>query len=155
MFGKVKKILGIEGVKVQLQSDNQFSLQSGLITGHLKITTKTQSWIESIEVRLIEKYSRGRGDKKLVDEYVIGVLQMNEKMSILPEEIIEVPFELHFTYIKSEAEKIGEDFFVLRGPVYLAKMLKNVKSEFKIEVRVNVEGLKLQPFAEKPLLAKP
>ena len=154
MFGKVKKILGIEGVKVQLQTDNQFSLQSGLITGQLKITTKTQSWIESIEVRLIEKYSRGRGEKKLVDEYVIGILQMNEKMSILPEEVIEVPFELHFTYIKSEAEKMSDDYFVLRGPVYLAKKFKNVKSEFKIEVRDLVEGLKLQPFAEKPLLAK-
>lgn len=155
MFGKVKKILGIEGVKVQLQTDNQFSLQSGLITGQLKITTKTQSWIDSIEVRLIEKYSRGRGEKKLVDEYIIGILELNERMSILPEEIIEVPFELHFTYIKSEAEKMGDDFFVLRGPVYLAKKFKNVKSEFKIEVRVFVEGLKLQPFAEKVLQAKP
>ncbi len=155
MFGKVKKVLGIEGVKVQLQSDDKFSLKSGLISGQLKITTKTQSLIESIEVRLIEKYSRGRGDKKLVDEYVIGILEMNERMNILPVEIIEVPFELQFTYIKSEAEKMGEDYFVLRGPVFLAKKLKNVKSEFKLEVRVFVEGLKLQPFAEKALIAKP
>ncbi len=155
MFGKVKKMLGIEGVKVQLIVEPHFSLRSGLITGKLEFTTKTTSEISAIEIRLIEKYSRGRGSSKRVDEYIIGSMVMNEKMKIQSQEIIELPFELPFTYVSSEMEKLGEGHFLLKGPVTFAKMLKNVKSEFRLETRVEVKDLKLQPFAEKLLLAKP
>ena len=72
MFGKVKKILGIEGVKVEVFCDDKISLKSEIIEGEIKLKTKTDSTIEAIHIKLIEKYSRGRNDDKLIDEYVLG-----------------------------------------------------------------------------------
>jgi hypothetical protein len=148
MFGKVKKILGIEGVKLELIVESSFTKNNERINGIIKLTTKTNATITSISVRLIEKYSRGRKNTQLIDEYVLGELDLKDIFSITPDEIVEVPFELDFVNLRSEVDKMAEQNILLRGPILFAKMLKNVKSTFRLEAHAHVEGTKLQPFAE-------
>ena len=75
MFGKVKKILGIEGVKLELILPDKISAVSGIITGIVKLTSiSDDNIIESIKINLVEKYARGRGENRLVNEYVMGEL---------------------------------------------------------------------------------
>ena len=154
MFGKVKKILGIEGVKVEIITDRHLVLQSEIIDGTLKLTTKTASTIESIQIKLIEKYSRGRNDDKLIDEYVLGETIMDEETPIASDEIIEVPFTLEFINARSEMDKMADNNLLLKGPVKLAKWLKKVKSSYRLEAHVKVRETKLQPFATVELKAK-
>ena len=154
MFGKVKKILGIEGVKMELHVDTPFKLDKEKITGVIKLTTKTKSDISSISLRLIEKYSRGRNKSKLIDEYVLGELVMSEPIMITPDEIIEIPFELDFINLRSEIDKIADGNILMRGPLKIAKLIKNVKSLFRLEAQASVQGTRLQPFAEVELVPK-
>jgi sporulation-control protein spo0M len=148
MFGKVKKILGIEGVKLELNVENTFAKNDERISGNIKLTTKTSATITSISVRLIEKYSRGRKNTQLIDEYVLGELELKDNFAITSDEIIEVPFELEFVNLQSEVDKMAEGNILLRGPIIFAKMLKKVTSTFRLEAHAHVEGTKLQPFAE-------
>lgn len=154
MFGKVKKILGIEGVKMEIIMDHVINLQSEAVTGIIKLTTKTDSDIESIDVKLIEKYSRGRNENRLIDEYVLGKIILNEKQSIASDEIIEVPFHLDFVHAKSEMDKAASDNFFLKAPIKIAKWIKKVSSTYRIEAHAHVKGTKLQPFAELKLKVK-
>jgi hypothetical protein len=154
MFGKVKKILGIEGVKMELFIDGPFTLKDQKVTGVIKLTTKTESEVSSITVRIIEKYSRGRNKSKLIDEYVLGELVMSDQINITPEEIIEIPFDLEFINLRSEIDKMSDGNLLMRGPLKLAKLIKNVSSIFRIEAQATVKGTKLQPFAELEMRPK-
>lgn len=93
MFGKVKKILGIEGVKLELILPDKVSAETGIITGMIKLTSLSDNnIIEGIQLRMVEKYSRGRGDSKLINEYPMGELVKNDVIHISKNDIIEVPF---------------------------------------------------------------
>ena len=153
MFGKVKKILGIEGVKIEIITDESLSLSSEVKEGIIKLRTKTASDIQSIHIRLIEKYSRGRNDEKLIDEYVLGETTLDEELSIASDEIIEVPFSLEFVNARSEVDQMAARNFLWRGPVKIAKWIKKVSSSYRLEAHAKVEGTKLQPHAE--IMLKP
>lgn len=148
MFGKVKKILGIEGVKMELTVPKGQNLKSEKITGMIKLTTQTDSIVESIDIKLVEKYTRGRGEEKLIDEYVLGEITLKEEIPIKSDEIIEVPFELEYVFAQSAMDRLADDNLLLRGPIKLAKMFKKVKSSYKIIAEAIVKDTKLHPFAE-------
>lgn len=153
MFGKVKKILGIEGVKLEVIVPEKVDRDLGLITGFVKFTSLSDdNVIESIHLKMIEKYSRGRKDSKLINEYLMGELTLREKIMISKNDIIEVPFTLEFVFVKSEMDKLQESNFLSRGIVGLAKKLRGVRSEFSVRAEATVRGTTLQPFDVKPVL---
>ena len=65
-------------------------------------------------MKLTERYSRGRGQDKLIDEYTMGQLDGKRK-SPFQNEIIEVPFELDFVFVQSEMDRIGIIIFGKRN----------------------------------------
>lgn len=153
MFGKVKKMLGIEGVKLELLIPGKVDRDLGLVTGFVKLTSLSDdNVIEAIRLRMIEKYTRGRKDSKLINEYQMGELLLNEKIRISKNDIIEIPFTLDFVFVKSEMDKMQESNIVSRGIVALAKKLKGVQSEFTVRAEATVKGTTLQPFDVKPIL---
>ena len=100
MFGKVKKILGIEGVKLELIIPDNVSAETGIIIGIIKLTSLSDNnIIEGIHLRMVEKYSRGRGDSKLINEYPMGELVKNDVIHISKNDIIEVPFEMELVHV--------------------------------------------------------
>lgn len=154
MFGKVKKILGIEGVKIELIVDPVIQLKAETIEGYIKFSTKTSSTIESIHIKFVERYSRGRNDEKLIDEYTLGETVLDEAIEIASDEIIEVPFALEFHHARSDMDKMSDGNILLRGPIKLAKWIKKVSSTYRIEAHATVRGTKLQPYAVKILKIK-
>lgn len=152
MFGKVKKILGIEGVKLELIVPDKVSRDTGIITGIVKLTSLSDNnLIESIHLKMIEKYTRGRGDSKLINEYPMGQLLKKENITISKNDILEIPFEMEFVYVKSEMDKMGESNFITRGLVGLAKKARGVQSEYKLIAEANIKGTTLHPFDSKPI----
>jgi len=155
MFGSVKKILGIEGVKIELVIPEMANKNTGILTGYIKcISLSDNNIIESINLVLIEKYTRGKKENLLVDEYVMGKLTLTEKINISKNDVVEVPFEMSFIYVESEMDKLGQQNFLTRGFVNLAKRLRNVKSEYYVKAEAIVRGTKLNPFDKKSVVLK-
>lgn len=146
MLGKLKKVLGIEGVKVELIIDTPVDKKNRKISGELKFTTKTKGKVNGITIKLIEKYSRGRGKSKLVDEYTVAILEMNDSFEITPEEIIEIPFAMDYQIALSEMDKMQRESILRRPIISLAKFIKQVKSDYSVVAEADVQGTTLNPF---------
>ena len=146
MFGKVKRFLGIEGVKVEVVVPDQISLRSGEIQGALRFYSMHDQTVTQIQVKLIEKYFRGRRKGKLINEFAIGEIELNEPVLVRADEETEISFTLPFTPVKSEMDEIEEKNFVFGGLVKAAKLLKGVKSKFRIEAEAKVKGTALNPI---------
>ena len=146
MFGKVKRWLGIEGVKVELVLPEEVHVADGLIEGKLKFESMHTQTITHIRLMLTEKYIRGRWKNKLTDQYKIGEIELTEDIEVPANEVIMLDFELPFTYVKSDMDEFGDKNFVFKKVVDVAKALKNVKSEFYIEAEATVKGTALSPF---------
>lgn len=152
MFGKFKKILGIEGVKLELIVPEKVSKDTGIVTGIIRLTSLSDNnLLESIEVVMTEKYFRGKKENQLIDEYPMGKILVKKPVSISKEDVIEIPFELNFVYVKSEMDKIEEKNFLSKGLVRLAKKLRGVKSEYYIKADARIKGNTLSPFDKKPI----
>jgi len=149
MFGKVKKWLGIEGVKVELIIPEQIKGADGQLNGVLRFYSMNEQTVKSLKVSLIERYTRGRKEEKLVDEYHLGTISMNKKIEVPADQAIEIPFKLPFELSKSEMDDIGDKNIVYGGLVKVGKWLNKVKSEFRVEVEAKVAGVALNPFDKK------
>lgn len=149
MLGKLKRVLGIEGVKVEMYVKLPIDKEAKVITGNLKFTTKSESVVKGITVKIVEKYYRGRGKDKLVDEYTIAQLELSDSFVISPEEIVEVPFSITYEVALSEMDKMAKDSIFKRPFVSFAKFLRKVKSEYTLLAEADVDGTTLNPFAKE------
>lgn len=149
MFGKVKRWLGIEGVKVELLIPEEIPGTSGLIEGKIRFQSMHTQKVRSIRLTLTEKYTRGRFKNKLIDQYKIAEQEDAADITVPAEEIVELDFTLPFSLVKSEMDEIGDKNIVFKKIVGAAKKLKNVKSEYTLEVEATVEGTALNPFDRK------
>lgn len=151
MLGKVKDILGIEGVKIEIICPEVIPNGIDKIDGMIKLTTVREREVKSIEIKLIEKYARGRKDKRLIDEYVIGEYVSNKSIKVYPGEEQLIDFSLEFTRAKSAMDKLQDDSIIYRGLISVAKFFKKVKSTHRIEGYANVKGTKLDPASKKSI----
>lgn len=154
MIGKVKKWLGIEGVKLDLQLPEEISLTSKLIKGSIILQSMNPQTVTGIKVVLIERYSRGRGKEKLVDEYELGEVDINKIIDVPAGEMLEIPFQLPFSYVRSDIEEFGNKNFLFGGIAKAAKAIQAAKSSFRIEAEAKVKGVALNPFDKKSIIIK-
>lgn len=154
MLGQIKKMLGIEGVKIFAEVDEPVDLNNGNLKGKIKLITLTDSEVAWIRLRFIEKYTRGRKEGKLIDEYTIGELLLNDTFMLKKDEVIEIPFELPLKNYQSEMDKLQSRNFLASGLVRLAKRIKGVKSEYRLEAEAGVAGTKLSPMFIKEILVQ-
>ncbi|GJM32679.1 MAG: hypothetical protein DHS20C18_16800 [Saprospiraceae bacterium] len=154
MIGKVKKWLGIEGVKLELELPEEVSGKLGLLPGKILFQSMNPQTVKSIRIVLIEKYSRGRGKEKLIDEYELGEIQLSETFIVEPGEVKEVDFSLPFKMVKSDVDEFGDRNFLFGGMAKAAKLIQAAKSEYRVEAEAQVQGVALNPFDKKYVLIK-
>lgn len=153
MFGKVKKILGIEGVKLELIIPEKVNKDTGIITGIIRLVSlSNENIIQGIHLKMVEKYTRGRRGNKLINEYVMGESVKTENLVISKNDILEIPFELEFVYAKSEMDKLEDSNIFTSGLVKIAKKLRGVQSEYTITGEANIKGTTLNPFDQKAII---
>ncbi len=147
MLGKVKEWLGIEGVKLELVVPDDFNVTQGTLEGVIRLRSMRAQTVTSIRMDLIEKYSRGRNEETLVDEYNLGTLTINEKFDVPAEgEPVDVPFTIAFTPYNSPVDDFGQRNLVFRGLAWVARKTRNAVSEYRLEAEANVKGVALNPF---------
>jgi len=151
IFDKLKDILGIEGLRIEIIIPAEISKSDESINGKLLFTTKSDKTIKSITIRLIEKYRRGKADKTLIDEYTLSEIEMDLNVDITEELPAKLDFELPISLLKSDMDRYAEGNFVAKNLVKVAKKLKNVKSDYRVEVVAILSDFTLNSIAKQPI----
>ncbi|HMQ47177.1 MAG TPA: sporulation protein [Saprospiraceae bacterium] len=154
MIGRVKKWLGIEGVKLELILPEEIKAADGVIIGDILFQSMNPQQVTRIKLVLIEKYSRGRSKEKLIDEYELAQVELVRTIEISPEHPATIPFKLPFQLVRSNVDEFGRKNFVFGGLAQLAKMAQAVKSEYRVEAEASVKGVALNPFDRKSIVIK-
>lgn len=151
MLKKVKKWLGIEGVRITVDVPEDIFLHEKKVSGTLILESKQESTISQIRMRLIEKYSRGRKHNKLIDEYLLGTAVIDDPVHLLANQPGKVTFDLYFQPLKSEIDNLESKNFLLKGVVKTAKFLRRVNSQYRLEIEADVRGMAISPLVKKEL----
>ncbi|MEL7123261.1 MAG: sporulation protein [Bacteroidota bacterium] len=154
MFGRVKNWLGIEGVKVELDIPEEVRAKDKVIAGKLMFISMNTQTVTKVTLRLVEKYMRGRGDERLVDEYSLGSIVMEKSFEVEANQPAELEFELPFDLVNSDVDSFERKNFIAGGIAKLAKLAYNVKSTYRVEVEAKVKGTALNPFDKQNIIIK-
>lgn len=153
MIGRVKRWLGIEGVKLELILPDEITSDS-VVEGKILFYSMRPQVVKSIKIYMVEKYKRGRGKNKLIDEYQLGSIELDDDIEVPANEEVEVDFALPFSLAKSDVDRFSDQNIVFKGVASAAKLLKGVKSEYRIVAEANVKGTALNPFDSKDVMMK-
>ncbi|MEM1326416.1 MAG: sporulation protein [Bacteroidota bacterium] len=151
MIGRVKRYFGIEGVKVFLDAPEEVTTRKGRIEGEVSFASMNRQEVTEVRVRLIERYARGRGDNKKIDEYEMGSIFLKQKIQIEPEQESRLPFVLPFKKLRSEVDEFANRNFLFQGLASLAKSAYAAQSEYYIIAEAKVKGTALSPFIKKAI----
>lgn len=154
MFGKVKRFLGIEGVKIELITSDEIGYGQQVISGKIRFYSLNEQKVSQIKVTMFERYYRGRYKQKLVDDYKMGEIIERIDLVVPANETLEAEFELPITWIKSGMDDLAEKNFILGGMVKVAKFAKGAKSIYRLEAEALALGTALSPFTKKELIIK-
>lgn len=146
MFGKVKSWLGIEGVKLELSLPEELKYSDGLVTGKIFMSSMNDHTVNSIHIKLVEKYSRGKKDEKLTDEFELGQIQMVQDIVIPANKKVQLSFKLPFKPRMSDMDELQDSNILMGGIVKAAKWLEGVSSVYRVEATAKVAGVALDPF---------
>jgi hypothetical protein len=152
MLGRVKKWLGIEGIKIELIVPESISQNSENIEGAVRFVSMNAQTVTSLHFKLTEKYIRGRRKSKLTDEYLLSEQEIPMLIEVPANEPVEYHFELPFKIMRSRMDELESKNFILKGIVKAAKAIKSVKSEYRLEVEADVLGTALNPFDRKIII---
>lgn len=152
MLGRVKKWLGIEGIKIELIVPESINPNSENIEGSVRFISMNAQTVTSLHFKLTEKYIRGRRKSKLTDEYLLSEQEIPMLIEVPANEPVEYPFELPFKIMRSRMDELESKNFILKGIVRAAKAIKSVKSEYRLEVEADVVGTALNPFDRKIII---
>ena len=148
MLKKVKKWLGIDGVRINVEIPEDIFLHEKKVSGLLILESRQDSIVTEIRIRFIEKYSRGRKQNKLIDEYLLGTAVIDRSVYIQANKPLQLPFDLYFEPLKSEMDQWESKNFILKGIVRTAKLLRRVNSQFRLEIEADVQGMAISPLVK-------
>lgn len=148
MFSKIKSKLGIGGVKIQIEAPSQISKDGGQVKGQFKLTTKSDQEIKSMEVNFIERYTTGRGDDADTKDFTLGSQKYDGTLEIKAGETQNHEFEFPFELLKSSNDELKEKGGAMGAIGSLGKFTKGEKSEYLIEVNIDVKAAALDPTEE-------
>ena len=149
MIGRVKQWLGIEGVKLELNIPEGQALANGSISGTIRFQSMNPQTVTDIRVVLIERYSRGRGEERLIDEYELGSLKIKDTFEVSPEAPVEKSFHLAFEPLESDVDRWGSRNPVNRQIAKAARWFRKAESQYRVEAEAKVQGVALNPFDKK------
>ena len=152
MFGKVKQWLGIEGIKMKIELPEDLSLDTGKVSGDIRFSTMNTQQILGINLKVYERYSRGRRKSKKTSEYLMGETDLDYSFMVYPEEDKIIQFSLPYRIIKSEMDKMADRGGIRGSLAALAKKSRGVTSEYFIVAEAKVAGTRLNPFDKQVIV---
>ena len=151
MLKKVKNLLGIEGVKIELISPEEVNSSQGYIEGKIQLSSQSEQVVEQLEIKLIEKYRRGKEEELLVNEYVLSSMIIDTQLELKDNIKKSIDFKLAYNLLLSDMDRYQRHNIFTGLFVKLAKTLKNVRSYFRIEVSAKVINNQIDAIATKAI----
>jgi hypothetical protein len=145
MFGKVKKWLGFDSVKIKLKPLEVYPYKVETLNAELEFTANAAALVTYVKVKLIERYTRGRGDNQKIDEYLLGEWISDEAIELDGKSPKIVFFKLPFKFQHSNIEKLEHSNLVGKGIASIFKTLKSAKSDYRLEAQCLVEDSNKNP----------
>jgi len=149
MLNKVKNWFGIEGVKMDILLPDDIRSGDGLFSGIFVFNALTPQEILNVNVKMVERYGRGRGSERLVNEYVLGELIIDKSIIIEANVETKLSFAFSFKYVTAPIDDFAKKNILFKGMANVAKKMSKVNSEFRIEAEAKVKGTALNPFVQK------
>ncbi len=149
MLSKVKNWFGIEGVKMDILLPDDIRSVDGLFSGILVFNALTTQEVLNVNVKMVERYGRGRGSERLVNEYVLGELVIDKSIIIEANIETKLSFAFSFKYVTAPIDDFAKKNILFKGMANVAKKMSKVNSEFRIEAEAKVKGTALNPFVQK------
>jgi hypothetical protein len=149
MLTKVKNWFGIEGVKMDILLPDDIRSVDGLFSGILIFNALTTQEVLNVKVKMVERYGRGRGSERLVNEYVLGELFIDKSIIIEANIETKLSFAFSFKYVTAPIDDFAKKNILFKGMANMAKKMSKVNSEFRIEAEAKVKGTALNPFVQK------
>ena len=149
MLNKVKNWFGIEGVKMDILLPDDIRSVDGLFSGILVFNALTTQEVLNVNVKMVERYGRGRGSERLVNEYVLGELFIDKSIIIEANIETKLSFAFSFKYVTAPIDDFAKKNILFKGMANMAKKMSKVNSEFRIEAEAKVKGTALNPFVQK------
>lgn len=155
MLDRLKNVLGVEGVSLGLDVPAEFASDGGRLAGALLISTIRPQTIRALTLRLTERYTRGRGEHRRIDDYLLGQLELERTIALVAGEQVRIPFVLPFAARPSLLEARAASVPVLGSIVRRAAHLANgVHSVYTVTALASVAGVALDPVCEAQLAAE-
>lgn len=150
IFEGIKNWIDKNQLEIKLNTFESYAKGSGIIKAEIHILSSKELLVTSWEIKLVEKYSRGRGKDAKTDFYQLGKLQENKAILISSNVLKEIPVSISFQYQHTPIER-WESNPVGRGISFLLKTLKQVDSTFELELRLSIEGYKADYTLKKKI----
>jgi len=122
---------------------------TGKLTGRIQFYSMHEQTVSRLKVKLVERYTRGRKNERVTDEFELGEIDIAKKIELPAGEMVEVEFNLPFELMKSEMDSLQDRNFVLGRLVKTAKWISGIASEYRVEAEADVMGTPLNPFDKK------
>jgi len=151
MFGPFKNFFGLDTVKLRLNVLEVYPREVTTINGEVELRSSSAQVVTAIDIRLLEVYTRGRGDDKRIDEYELGRWTHETRVAVGSAAPTSIFFAMPFEFVKSNMDEMGDKNFLLRGIAGLAKSFKGVHSDYYLVAEATVENGKLKPFVKNKI----
>ncbi len=151
MFGKVKKWFGIEGTKLRLHVLPKYPQDVQTINGELEVHSKRKEIINEVNLQFVEVYTRGRGEDKRIDEYVLGNWQHKQSFEVSEGQPKILFFKLQFKAVQSQMDQRAAKGFLQRNLIGLMKTMKGVSSDFYLKADATVDGNTWHPSVKSKI----
>jgi hypothetical protein len=107
--------------------------------------------VTRISLELQERYSRGRGDNKLIDTYTLGYLHEDVELQVGEDEEVFLPFDLGFAERLTAIDELSSRSRLFKPLGQLARMTNAASSTYTLVCTAKVKGVKLAPEARLKL----
>jgi len=143
---KVKNWLGIEGVKIQLEVPANLKVGQKELRLVLSLSALSDQKIKNIHLSLKEIYSRGNGKNRRISEFILAEWEQEKSIKIGKQAPCFLPILLQPNWQYSAFDKWQKEGALQNYMGLWAKKLNSVKSEYLIEVNIDVAKTKLNPY---------
>lgn len=151
MFSTFKNFFGMDTVKLRLNLLDTYPKNVPTFNGEVELRCDHRQVVTQLAVRLVEVYTRGRGEEKRIDEYEMGRWVCDEPITLTGNDSQVVLFQMPFQFIASNMDDFANKNFVFKGLADIAKTLKGVQSDYQVIAEATVAGGKLQPFVKRKI----
>ncbi|MCI5054601.1 MAG: hypothetical protein MRY83_00765 [Flavobacteriales bacterium] len=152
LFGKLKNLAGIGGVKIKIEAPAQVDAESGTIKGVISATTKSDQYLLDLTVTLEEVVTTGRGDNKETEVNSLGEIKMDLNIDIATGEEQLFEFELPFKLTGSNISDLAKKGGALGAVGRLGAMAANEKIEHRLVADLDVKNVALDPSDEAKII---